>query len=695
MLGAPGPQMLKTFDGKNLNNMLQKASRMPDTLKKGGSVAGDGNVKTLWGGDVNAVSYNPYAGGESLYFSGNSHDKKDPKTGQTGIGVAYGPQSVANNEAVVEVENEPAQIMQDGGNQENLVVFGDLKIPNNFISELGDNNAKGKKFKNYVNNLNDEEARINKQMGKAVENAGDTQKTKWGELVRSTSDAIVQGGDMKLKDIANKKEMLADLQTALNDTFNERGIDGNKFLSKGEIEAVKDTQDYAEDGTEIPIAQGGLKINKLPTKFKTIKEAEDANFVWDEEKETWKKEKTPAKEKVDRKDATGSDIGEMPKGQKYNDKTGLAGNVTEADYEAFVKENSWFDWENFDRRKKEDVKRFQREFNKRNKDAGIDVSLNVDGVIGEESVSARFTPEVESTEATPAEYEFAEVEEEATTTETTTVKPKTPFDASFLRPLFRRPIDNDLDYNQILPEINAAANNQLDPVYAQTYQPRLRVPYDISLQDQRNVINSQYRAMSQNPILANNPAALAAAQAPFFDALNTIGAEEFRQNQAMKDQVYSGNIEAINQARLTNLGIYDQQQQRQAQAVANTKATQQEIVKSISDKYQKNKLENRREKVLRELFPNFRFSEDLDLFNQGMAQFNIPGKGQTSAFGPYQTIFDYLTGGGFGGGQGNNTTTPTTTAAPESAHGMKLTPINKKVKKNHRNSNILRQFKKQ
>jgi len=625
-------------------------------MKKGGSVAGDGNIKTLWGGDVNAVSYNPYAGGESLYFSGNSHDKKDPKTGQTGIGVAYGPQSVANNEAVVEVENEPAQIMQDGGNQENLVVFGDLKIPNNFISELGDDNAKGKKFKNYVNNLNDEEARINKQMGKAVENAGDTQKTKWGELVRSTSDAIVQGGDMKLKDIANKKEMLADLQTALNDTFNERGIDGNKFLSKGEIEAVKDTQDYAEDGTEIPIAQDGLKINNLPTKFKTIKEAEDADFVWDEEQKKWKKEKTPAKEKVDRKDATGSDIGDMPKGQKYDDRTGLAGNVTEADYEEFVKENSWFDWENFDRRKKEDVKRFQREFNKRNKDAGINVSVNVDGIIGEETSSARFTPEVESKEATPAEYEFAEVEEEATTTETTTVKPKTPFDASFLRPLFRRPIDNDLDYNQILPEISAAASNQLDPVYAQTYQPRLRVPYDISLQDQRNVINSQYRAMAQNPILANNPAALAAAQAPFFDALNTIGAEEFRQNQAMKDQVYSGNIEAINQARLTNLGIYDQQQQRQAQAVANTKATQQEIVKSIADKYQKNKLENRREKVLRELYPNFRFSEDLDLFNQGMAQFNIPGKGQTSAFGPYQTIFDYLTGGGFGGGQNTNST---------------------------------------
>ena len=106
--------------------------------------------------------------------------KKDPKTGQTGIGVAYGPKSVAMNEAVVEVENEPAQIMKDGGNQENLVIYGDLKIPKEYSEEIGDPDAGGKKFKHYVNNLNDEEARINKQMGTAVENAGDTENTKWG-----------------------------------------------------------------------------------------------------------------------------------------------------------------------------------------------------------------------------------------------------------------------------------------------------------------------------------------------------------------------------------------------------------------------------------------------------------------------------------------------------------------------------------
>jgi hypothetical protein len=32
----------------------------------------------------------------------------------------------------------------------------------------------------------------------------------------------------------------------------------------------------------------------------------------------------------------------------------------------------------------------------------------------------------------------------------------------------------------------ALSNNQLDPVQAQSYQPQLDVPFDISLQDIRN-----------------------------------------------------------------------------------------------------------------------------------------------------------------------------------------------------------------
>ena len=41
---------------------------MLDTMKMGGE------LKTLWGGEAETVSYNPYAGGESIQFKGNSHD---------------------------------------------------------------------------------------------------------------------------------------------------------------------------------------------------------------------------------------------------------------------------------------------------------------------------------------------------------------------------------------------------------------------------------------------------------------------------------------------------------------------------------------------------------------------------------------------------------------------------------------------
>ena len=192
-----------------------------------------------------------------------------------------------------------------------------------------------------------------------------------------------------------------------------------------------------------------------------------------------------------------------------------------------------------------------------------------------------------------------------------------------------------------------------------------------------NEVIAASRAASQNPAVANNPALLAMMQAPAYEALNKVAAEQFRMNQAMKDTVYSGNIDAINQANLLNMGILDKQQERQAQAVANTKETQQEIVKSIADKYQQNKLENRREKVLSELFPNYRFTDDLDLVNQGLTYFNT-GQGGVQGFLSQlnQALQNY----------DPNTTTPTTTAH----YGAKL----KRIKRNQKNSTMVRGMKK-
>ena len=730
MIGAPGPQILKTFDGKNLNNMLQKASRMPDTLKKGGSVPAKG-VKTLWGGEAKAVAYNPYAGGDSIYFDGNSHETTDPVSGQTGIGVAYGPQSIANNEAIVEVEGvEPAAKLTNGRGEEELVIYGDLKIPKEYSAEIGDPEAGGKKFKHYVNNLNDEEARINKQMGKAVESAGDTDNTKWGELVRTTSDAIINGGDMKLQDIANKKLILADLQEALNETFKEKGIDGNKFISKGEIKAVKDMEDYAknggkmetytdyaedgtkvkklkkiekelhkaskmhksqaqrigkmvkaEDGAEIPKAQEGLDINELAEKFDTVQEILDAGYVLDEE--TGKYYKDVPIEGEFEQDTVRSSMEGVPEGQQMgNEELGkmVGKDVSVEDYEKWKAANSWFfekypDWKP---ETAEDVKLFQREFNKIAENDDQLFPLRVDGNFGRQTVTAGYSTTDSTTPVTERKFAVLNESEEVTTEATTTVmKGNVPIDPNILRRLLRDDVENDLDYNQILPEMNAAANNQLEPVYAQTFSPRLRVPYDISLQDSMNEVVAASRAASQNPAVANNPALLAMMQAPAYEALNKVAAEQFRMNQAMKDTVYSGNIDAINQANLLNMGILDKQQERQAQAVANTKETQQEIVKSIADKYQQNKLENRREKVLSELFPNYRFTDDLDLVNQGLTYFNT-GQGGVQGFLSQlnQALQNY----------DPNTTTPTTTAH----YGAKL----KRIKRNQKNSTMVRGMKK-
>ena len=150
-----------------------------------------------------------------------------------------------------------------------------------------------------------------------------------------------------------------------------------------------------------------------------------------------------------------------------------------------------------------------------------------------------------------------------------------------------RPSDAQaLDYNQLLGEMYALGTNQLEPVQAQSYQPQLRTPYDISLQDVLNENQADYR--SQQRMIGNNPAAQAMLNAQKYAANQKVLGEQFRLNQANKDQVYSQNINTLNDAKLKNLAIYDQQYDRQASAKANTKATTQAALNSISSKYLQN-----------------------------------------------------------------------------------------------------------
>ena len=151
------------------------------------------------------------------------------------------------------------------------------------------------------------------------------------------------------------------------------------------------------------------------------------------------------------------------------------------------------------------------------------------------------------------------------------------------------------------------SNNQLEPVPAQGYRPQLDVPYDISYQDQLNEITSQQRAAQRTA--GYNPAAQAMIAGQAYGPKSGVLAEQFRANQAKKDQVYSQNRATMNDAQLKNLAIYDQQYGRQAQAKANTKEATQLALNSMSDKYAKNKLENRQLGIYENLY-KYRFDEN-------------------------------------------------------------------------------------
>jgi len=141
----------------------------------------------------------------------------------------------------------------------------------------------------------------------------------------------------------------------------------------------------------------------------------------------------------------------------------------------------------------------------------------------------------------------------------------------------------------LTPEMMAMGMNQQEPVAAQSYQPQLASPYDISLQDQIVSIDSQARAAIK--AAGNNPAAQAQIMAQANDSKNKVLGEQFRLNQGQKAQTYGKNLDLLNDAQLKNLSMYDQQYTRQAQAKSNTKQQAIEIAKSVSDKINKAKQE--------------------------------------------------------------------------------------------------------
>jgi hypothetical protein len=615
------PQVISMFGDHSPEDVYEYAHEGMESLRTGGNVrqnnmfetdqyALGGELKTHWGGYAETMSHNPYLpdGGETVMFRGKSHEERSPN-GETGIGITYGDNPV-------EVERgEPAVKLQDGtSGDSNLTVFGNLKIPNQYIDLLGDKNAKGKKFKNYIADISKQEAKQNKLIEKSTNELNELEPITMIDKLKLTAlQANINGANMKLKEFADKKINAASLQNAINDTAEEHSLDADS-LAKGQVKQAKfgGSFDKAQDGKKIP-------------KFGSASEARAKGYTKNAKGEWERWEKGVKKAATVTKSAKAME--NIPK-QSIDKTSGLFGGVTPAQFEAYKKKNAWYpNWDKFDPNRPEDVNDYAKAFNeeatKRGSTARVMADKNAEGktkYVGKQFVSAMLEDKEEPQPSAPVR-QVAEVED----VETTPIPYKR---SMFLDAVgqvlpYIRPTDQEeLDAAQLYPEMFAMATNQLEPVDAQGYQPELSTPYDISYQDQLNANQADYRATQR--AVGYNPAALAQLNAQKYAANSNVLGEQFRANQAMKDKVYGENRNILNDAKLKNLDIFDRQYGRQAQALSNTKATSQAAISSIADKYAKNKLENRTLGVMENMY-NYRFDPSGRAINMNAPwQPNIP-----------------------------------------------------------------------
>jgi uncharacterized protein YcbK (DUF882 family) len=680
-----------------------------------------GELQTHWGGHAETVSQNPYLedGGETIMFRGNSHNEAD-NDGNTGIGITYG-------NSPVEVERgEPATKIND-----ELVVYGNLQIPNQYVELFGDDKAKGKKFKNYIKEISKDEEKQNKLLEKSMMQLDELNPADpFDKLKFNSLKSNVLGANTKLKDIAEKKKIAANLQEAINTTAEEYGVEADA-LAKGKLKPISNsnmniakdgitkkknnsnegnvhqnlnqlTQILANKGIDFNITSGYRKGEKtaqgrnsrhatgeaLDITFpklgkeaynKMINDPDIAKFVYDNgltvideydpnnlsqtkgsgghlhfgfDKRTKLSDKF-RKEYISKYPSTTTTETTNPeyliKGNQkgaidYNDRKTTSNDIWKGDNYKNVwipKVNSAISnpeiadklilqIENYSGQDADDVKYQLSKAKTKEEKLKIINNLATDELLGP---FHRLVNDSIDMASSPNNNEFAkgiELPETVITKKKTSGIPKeTPKkDSKLLNVLssampYIRPSDAEpLDYNQLLGEMYALGNNQLEPVQAQSYQPQLRNPYDISLQDILNENQADYR--SQQRMIGNNPAAQAMLNAQKYAANQKVLGEQFRLNQTNKDQVYSQNINTLNDAKLKNLAIYDQQYDRQASAKANTKAITQAALNSISSKYLQNDAANKKLQIYENLY-GYRFDDQGRAVNyNGPVKFNSP-----------------------------------------------------------------------
>jgi hypothetical protein len=533
----------------------------------GTQMAMGGELEVGDGGRLETLSYNPnLPGGEIGMFRGASHDNG-------GIKTKYG-------ENEVEVEGgEPAVKLQDGGSAENLVVFGNIKINKEIADLMGDPKAKGKKFKTYIADVAKNDAKQLKTIQKGLDLIEEYDgNSSYDKLGMNSGMANLMGAKAQQKINADKIKEAGIVQDAIHQTASQLGVKSDK-LAEGKLEQETDPSMVAKNGINMETAQFGKSFVDRYNK-----------------QNKQKKQTTSVRPKVDNS-------------KVYNPPTFVDLTISPNNPTA----NVWTGSQNLP-------------------SPNIKTGYDESGNYFDESGSL-----VDQSGASPLTFSADQI-----------AKGRGTFAGRMLRGLgkgfekygetalsniapFLRPTNANqpLDPDQLTPEYYALATNQLDPVQAQTFQPMLDTPYDISFNDQLNAVDSQSRAAIR--AAGSNPAAQAQIMAQALEAKNRVLGEQSRINQTNKMQTYSKNRDLLNDAQLKNLAILDQQYVRQAQAKSNTRTQALEALKSISAKTAQNRLENKQLATYENMY-NYRFSPSGRAINvNAPAQFNIPGIGNINA----------------------------------------------------------------
>lgn len=575
---------IEKMNRKTQNNLSQAAFMQSRNLyspymEKGGKVAMDGDLVVYDGGSVEELEKYPFTN-ETIEFKGKSH-----KDG--GILAAY-------NDSPMEVEGgEPAVKLPN----EDLVIFGNMKLPKGTDKILGDKRAKNKTFKGYVKELNKEKEKYFKELDKAqILLSGTDVKDSYDKLSVNTAKLIMDAYKDKMEKIAQKERILAGLQEQMLNSTNSIKAQKGRIIKRSDLDNYLN-QGYVRDDTYKGSGERYVKVGSpeiyipgehylsVDYKIKPDKDQRKSSVSVEDILKNRPKYKTfyqnmeGASEDEIRKGAEMLVAGIMPKYTKSDD---VYSEGTPDEY-----------------------------------------AIVEDDVV-------EIVPSTEPEGNIPGRRDDKKAKGKSKLSKNDLL-----LAMSSLYPYFR-PYSN-LPRPDLTPEMFSMVTNVLEPVPAQFYRPVLEQYTDISLQDRLNANESTFREMVRR--VGNNPEALSslAAQKYLADA-NVLG-EQMRLNLASMMSTLNKNRDTLNQAQQVNLGIADKQFERQAMARSNTKETTRRALESMANKLEKYGVENAAYKLAQS---NFGY---LPLFDGRLININPPA------------FFDYS---GAGDDIADNTTTVTT-----------------------------------